>query len=96
MPPRKRDNDDKQIYTSYGRRRGNFVYDVEIYEATAPAAANAGRFYAQVVNMVQLESGGTASVHAELQDAYGTTPDEAFSRIDKAVEEWVRSQTRSS
>jgi hypothetical protein len=80
------------MHRSYWRRRGDFAYDIEIYEATPPA--DAGRFYAQVVNMVRLESGQTVSVNAELQDAYGATRDDAFSKIEVAVEEWVEDQTR--
>lgn len=94
MPPRKRDNGDKQISTSYGRRRGDFAYDIAIYEA-APSA-NPDRFYAHVVNMVRLESGHTVSVIAELQDAYGATPDEAVSKVDAMVEKWVKDQARSN
>jgi hypothetical protein len=45
--------------------------------------------------MVRLESGQTVSVNAELQDAYGATRDEAFSKIEMAVEEWVKDPTRS-
>jgi hypothetical protein len=88
MPPRTRNHDDKRISSAYGRRKGDFVYDVDIYEATPPA--DEGRFYAQAVNMVRLESGRTMPVNAELQDSYGATPDEAFSRIEAAVEAWVK------
>jgi hypothetical protein len=55
------------MHRSYLHRRGEFVYDINVYEATPPA--DAGRFYAQVVNMVRLESGQTVSVNAELRDA---------------------------
>jgi hypothetical protein len=72
------------MHRSYLRRRGDFVYDINICEANPPA--DAGRFYAQVVNMVRLEFGQTVSVNAELQDAYGATRDEAFSEIEIAVE----------
>jgi hypothetical protein len=92
MPPRHRDIDDKQLFTSYSRHRGDYRYDIAICEALPPA--NAGRFYAQVVNLIRLESGHTISVNAELQDAYGATPDEALSRIEAAVEEWAKNQTR--
>ena len=94
MPPRNRDDDDQHVFTSYSRRRGDYRYDVAICETTPPA--NAGRFYAKVVNMVRLESGHTVSVHAELQDAYGATPDEALSNIEASVEEWAKNQARSN
>jgi hypothetical protein len=94
MPPRTRDNGDKQISTSYGRRRGDFAYDIAIYEAAPPVIPD--RFYAQAVNMVRLESGRTVSVIVELEDAYGATPDEAVSKVDATVEEWVKDQARSS
>jgi hypothetical protein len=94
MPPRDRDNDDRQLFTSYSRKRGDYRYDIAIRETIPPA--NAGRFYARVVNLVRLESGHTVSVHAELQDAYGATPDEALSNIEASVEEWAKSQTRSN
>jgi hypothetical protein len=93
MPPRTCDNDDRQVFTSYARRRGDYRYDTAMYEAMPPA--NAGRFYAQVVKMVRLESGQTVVVNAELQDAYGATRDEAFSKIEVAVGECVEDQTRS-
>jgi len=78
------------IFTSYSRGKGDYRYDIAIYETTPPAIA--GRFYARVVNMVRLESGQTVSVNAELQDAFGPTPDEAYSRLQTAVEEWVDGQ----
>jgi hypothetical protein len=81
------------MHRSYLRRRGDFVYDINIYEAIPPA--DEGRFYAQVVNMVRLESGQTVSVNAELQDAYGATRDEAVSKIEMAVEGWAKDPTRS-
>jgi hypothetical protein len=93
MPPRKRDIGDKRISTSYGRRRGDFAYDIAIYEAALPA--NPDRFYAHVANMVRLESGHTVSVIVELR-AYGATLDEAVSKVDATVEEWVKDQARSN
>lgn len=93
MPPRTRDSHDKRVFTSYTRRRDEYRYDIAIYETTPPA--NAGRFYAQVVNMVRLESGQTVSVNIELEDAYGATPDEAYSTLEAAVEAWVKDQTPS-
>jgi hypothetical protein len=78
--------------TSYSRRRGEYVYDIEVFETAAPATA--GPFYARVVNMVRREAGHDVSVNAELQDAYGATPDEAVSRIEAAVEKWVKDQTQ--
>jgi hypothetical protein len=76
--------------TSYSRRAGDYVYDIDIHEITAPA--DSARFYAQVVNMVRLESGQTVPIKAELQDAYGDTPAEVVSRLEAAVEEWVKDQ----
>jgi hypothetical protein len=93
MPPRSRDGDDKRVFTSYARRRGEYRYDIAIYE-TAPRAA-AGLYRAQVVNVVRLEGGHTVSVNAELEDAYGATPDEAYSTLEAAVEAWVKDQTPS-
>jgi hypothetical protein len=77
---------------SYSRHRETYIYDVNIHRATGRATA--GRFYAQAVNMVRLESGQTVSVNAELQNEYGATPDEAFSKIERAVEAWAQRQTR--
>jgi hypothetical protein len=91
--PRTRDNGDKLICTSCSRRRGEYLYDVDLYEATAPA--NVVHVYARVVNMVRLESGHTVAVNAELPDQRGATLDEAFSYIEAAVAAWVRAQTRS-
>ena len=86
--------DDRRVFTSYARRRGEYRYDVAIYETTPPA--DAGRFYAHVVNMVRLEGGQTVSINADLQDAYGATPDEAYSTLEAAVEAWVKDQTSSA
>ena len=41
MPPSKRDNDEQAPDTSYWRRTGDVVYDIDIYAVMAPA--NAGR-----------------------------------------------------
>jgi hypothetical protein len=78
--------------TNYPLNRATYIYDVNIHRATQPA--NAGRFYAQAVNIVRVESGQTVSVNAELQNEYGATPDEAFSKIERAVEAWAQRQTR--
>jgi hypothetical protein len=93
MPPRTPDGDDKRVFTSYSRRRGEYRYDIAIYETTPPATA--GRFYAQVVNMVRLEAGRPVSVNAELEVAYGATPDEAYSTLEAAAEAWMKNQTPS-
>jgi hypothetical protein len=77
---------------SYSRHRETYIYDVNIHRVTWPP--HAGRFYAQAVNIVRLESGQTVSVDAELQNEYGATPDEAFSKIERAVEAWAQRQTR--
>jgi hypothetical protein len=81
-----------QILRSYLRRRGEFLYDIETYEATPAGAAR--RFDARVVSMVRLESGQTVSVTADLRNAHGATCDEPFSKIDAAIQEWVKDRTR--
>jgi hypothetical protein len=43
----------------------------------------------------RLESGQTVSVNSDLGDEYGATADEAFSKIETAIEAWVKKQTRS-
>jgi len=48
------------------------------------------------VNMVRLESGQTVSVTADIQTAHGATRDEAFSKIEAAIQEWVKDRTRST
>ena len=77
---------------SYSRRIGDYVYDIHIHEITQPATA--ARFYAKVVNMVRVEAGQTAQVD-ELIDAYGATPDEAYSTLEAAAEAWLKNQTPS-
>ena len=57
MPPRTPGSDDQRLLTAYARHRGEYRYDIAIYETTPPA--NAGRFYPEVVNMVRLEGGQT-------------------------------------
>jgi hypothetical protein len=79
--------------TSYSRRRGDYGYDIEVHEATAPRGT-AEQFYARVVNLVRQDSGETVSINAELQDAYGATRDVAVSRIETALAAWVKDQTR--
>jgi len=80
------------MWTSYSRHRSNYVYDIDIHEVTAPAVT--GRFFAHVVNMVRWEADKMVPVNAAaLQCEHGATPDEVFSRIDAAVEEWVKDQT---
>jgi len=76
---------------SYSRHRNTYIYDVNIHRATQPA--NAGRFYAQAVNIVRVESGQTVSVNAGLQNEYGETLDEAFSKIERAVEAWAQARS---
>ena len=90
--PRTRDNGDKLICTSCSRRRGEYLYDVDLYEARAPS--NVVHVYARVVNMVRLESGHTVAVNTELEDQQGATLDEAFSRLEGAVATWVKTQMR--
>ena len=90
MTPRERDSEDRQLFTSYSRKSGDYHYDIAIHEAVPPV--NAGRFYAQVVNIVRLESGRTEGVNAEIPDEYGATADEAFSKLEAAVERWVKNQ----
>ena len=78
--------------TSYdSRRRGEYVYNIDIYESAR--AATADHFRAHVMNMVLLEAGRTVSVNPDLQDEYGPTPQRALSRIERAVDEWVRDHT---
>jgi hypothetical protein len=86
------DNGDKLICSSCSRRRGEYLYDVDLYETIAPA--NIVHVYARVVNMVRLESGHTVPVNAELQDQHGATLDEAFTHIEAAVAAWVKARTR--
>jgi CheY-like chemotaxis protein len=78
--------------TSYdSRRRGEYVYNIDIYESAR--AATADHFRAHVMNMVLLEGGQTVSVNPDLQDEYGPTPQRALSRIERAVDEWVKDHT---
>jgi hypothetical protein len=86
-----RNSADRPLCTSRSRRQGAYLYDVDLYEATAPA--NTPSFFARVVNMVRLQSGHIVAVHAELPDQRGATLDEAFSHIEAAVEAWVAHQT---
>jgi hypothetical protein len=89
--PRKRDNSDKLICTSCSRRRGEYLYDVDLYESAAPAETV--HVYARVVNLVRLESGHMVAVNAELPDQRGATLDEAFAHLEAAVEAWVKAHS---
>jgi hypothetical protein len=84
--------DDKRVFTSYSRHRGEYRYDIAIYQ-TAPSA-DTGRFYAQVVNMVRLEGGQTVSINVDLQPRYGATPEEAYSALESDIEAWMKDQPR--
>jgi hypothetical protein len=88
-----RDNGDEPICTSRSRRRGEYLYDVDLYKAVTPA--NTVFFFARVMNMVRLESGHTVAVDAELPDQPAATLDEAFANSEAAVEAWAKDQTRS-
>jgi hypothetical protein len=79
------------LISYYSRRRGEYVYNIDIYESAR--ATTADHFRAHVMNMVLLEAGQTVSVHADLQDEYGPTPQRALSRIERAVNEWVHDHT---
>jgi hypothetical protein len=76
--------------TSYSRRTGDYLYDIDVQEA-APSPQNMGRFFARIVNMVRATS--QMSVNADLQDEYGATRDEAVARIEAVVEKWVKGET---
>jgi hypothetical protein len=79
------------VVSSYSRRRGEYVYNIDICESAR--AATADHFRAHVIDMVLLESGQTVSVNPDLQDEYGPTPQRALSRIERAVDEWVKDHT---
>jgi hypothetical protein len=74
------------LLTIYLRRRGDHAYAVAIHAVTRPASAD--QFCARLVNMVRLGPGQTVPVKAELQPEFGATRDEAFSRIESAIETW--------
>jgi hypothetical protein len=76
----------RPLLTIYLRRSGDHAYAVAIQAVTRPA--NADQFCARLVNMVRLGPGQTVSVRADLQPEYGATRDEAFSRIEAAIEKW--------
>jgi hypothetical protein len=80
--------------TSYSRRSGDYIYDIETHEVSLPYATG-GRFCARVVNMVRSESGQLVTVNVELEDEYGATRAEAVSQIEAIVQKWVKSQTPS-
>jgi hypothetical protein len=75
---------------TYSRRRGGYVYDIDMYE---PAPASAGRFFAVMANMVRVASGEIVAINAELPSVYGATRDDAFTAIEAAVDAWVKNQT---
>jgi hypothetical protein len=87
------DTPSKPHSTSHSRRRGDYVYDIDILEIAPPA--NAVRFYAIVVNMVRLHSGQIVPVNAEFQGAFGATPDEVVAELEAAIDKWVKDQTQS-
>jgi hypothetical protein len=73
--------------TSYSRRRGDFVYDVQAYE-------DSGRFFARVVNIERLDADRTVSISANLPHAHGVTVGEAFTQLEAVVEAWIEEQTQ--
>jgi hypothetical protein len=86
------DTPSKPDSSSYSRRTGDYVYDIDIRKISAPA--NAAHFSAHVVNMVRLESGQTVPVNPDLAVAYGDTSDNVVTTLVTAVEAWVIDQTR--
>jgi hypothetical protein len=81
------------MITSYSRRRGDYMYDIQIRDASTPEVS--GSFCAHVMNMMRFESGRTVFVDAALRDEYAATLHEALSKVEAALEAWVRDQTRS-
>ena len=79
--------------TSYTRKRGDFSYDIDVYDP--PGLLPAGRFYAIVVNMVRRTAGRACRSRQNYQGNMGRTPDEAVSKIDAAVAAWVANQAGS-
>jgi hypothetical protein len=79
--------------TSYSRRTGDYLYDIEVREETPPPPQNVARFCARIVNMVRAKS--QMSVNADLQDEYGATVAEAVAQIEAVVEKWVKGETVS-
>jgi hypothetical protein len=79
------------VVSSYSRRRGEYVYNIDVYESVH--AVTADHFRAHVMNMVLLEAGQTVLVNPDLQDEYGPTPQRALSRIEHAVDEWMLDHT---
>jgi hypothetical protein len=68
---------------SYARRRGDYIYDIEIDEAAR--GADTGSFCARVVNVVRLGATRPCRIHLDLPCEYGATRDEAFARIEAAL-----------
>ena len=79
------------LVTSYSGHRGEYFYTIDIYESVD--ATTADQFRAHVVGMLLPEAGQTVSVNPDLQDEYGPTPRRALSRIEAAVDEWVKEHT---
>jgi hypothetical protein len=87
----RRDPDDPRG-RSYARRQGDYLYDIEVHEASPDEQA--GHFYAKAVNMVQLAPPGQpVSVNPDFPREYGATRDEALSNIEAAVAQWVKGRT---
>ena len=77
---------------SYARRRGDYIYDIEIDEAAR--GADPGSFCARVVNVVRLGAARPCRIHLDLPCEYGATREEAFARIQAALGTWLKLQTR--
>jgi hypothetical protein len=78
--------------TTYSRRSGEYLFDIEIGDTNWLDTAQ--RFFAQAVNIVRLESGQTVSVNADLPRVHGPTRHEVVVRVEATVAAWVTNQGR--
>jgi hypothetical protein len=74
------------MYTRYSRRRGDYIYDVDVHELVN------GRYVAFVVKLERIAANGTVSVYADIRRAYGATISAALANLEAAIDEWAKKQ----
>jgi hypothetical protein len=91
MPRAPLETDEANKITTYWRRRGAYIYSVDIYDVPL---GRVGQWYARLATMIRMASlGQRVAVTLALPDAYGAPLDDAYARLDAAIDAWAQAQT---
>ena len=95
MPVGSLDLDETPPLTSTWRRRGEYIYHVDLYEVPL---TRIGRWSARLASMGRLEparGSQPVTIALTLPDAYGASPDAACATLDTAIDAWMKAQTQT-